>query len=69
MIITQSDIDIMAKDIKNLIQFMPRDKAFWSKFFDYYNQNHEKRIGMGCRPCFPKVYYFIKKEFEKQQTA
>ena len=33
----------------------------WIALFKFYNDHHEKKLQMGCGPCYPKVLGFIKK--------
>lgn len=33
----------------------------WQILFDYYNSKNAP-LSIGCRPCYAKVYFFIKKE-------
>lgn len=68
MTLTQSELDIMGRDIKNLIAKKPTNRGFWGKFFQYYNENHDVKLHMDCRSCYPKVYNFIKTQFEQQPT-
>lgn len=46
---------------KGMLEFISKREP-WLILFNYYNSKNEKKIYPGCRPCFPKVYYFIQKE-------
>lgn len=41
------------------------DRTFWGKYFDYYNENHDIKLHMSCRPCYSKVYQYIRNNFEQ----
>lgn len=32
----------------------------WKTLFEFYNKHNEKKLGMGCQPCFAKVVQWIK---------
>lgn len=32
----------------------------WSILFDFYNSKNQKKISMGCFPCYRKVYFFTR---------
>lgn len=49
-------------DPQNVIREFYSNKENWVTLFDYYNSKNEIKISPGCMPCFPKVYFFIKKE-------
>jgi hypothetical protein len=36
----------------------------WQELFKYYNENNTRHLGMGCIPCFTKVFLFIKSKIE-----
>lgn len=50
----------------------PTPNSQWKFLFDFYNSNlkaGEHRIGMGCRPCFDKVYQYCRTVLLSQLTA
>lgn len=49
---------------KGILEFLSKREE-WLTLFHYYNENNEKKIYPGCRPCFPKVYYFVQKQLAK----
>lgn len=42
------------------------ERSKWQTLFKFYNDNHEKKLGYGCAPCFGKVYFFVKQQIVKQ---
>lgn len=44
------------------LQYMKHE--MWKPLFQFYNDHHEKKLQMGCGPCYIKVLSFIKKEIE-----
>lgn len=35
----------------------------WKAYFDEYNADpNNRRLGMGCFPCYAKVFFYIKKK-------
>lgn len=50
---------------KGIMEFRAK-RMEWESLFKYYNENNEIKIYTSCRPCFPKVYYFIKMVLAKQ---
>lgn len=55
-----------------LFSSMNRYNPDWKKLFDFYNQKHETiglpTLGMGCMPCYAKVFSFVK-EYLKFKTT
>ncbi len=51
--------DIEIAQLKQTVMKMPRGNPLWIKEFHYYNSNHDKKLGMGCMPCYAKVLRFI----------
>lgn len=35
------------------------DKSIWEEPFRLYNEKHEKKLHMGYRGCYPRVYFFL----------
>lgn len=52
---------------KGMLEFLGKRKE-WLTLFHYYNEKNDKKIYPGCRPCFPKVYQFIKMELQNERT-
>jgi len=61
---TDSEIEWMKKHGYQYLKFGSRGvgKTIWSLAFEYYNANHEVKIGMSCAPCYVKVLNFIIKK-------
>jgi hypothetical protein len=45
-------------------QLKPRTELYekWKKAFDEYNSDHPQKLGMGCIPCYRKVFDYINKK-------
>lgn len=42
----------------------PVPNRHWKVLFDYYNSKNVKKLGMGCKPCFKKVFDFCLNELK-----
>lgn len=57
---TMIDIEHLKKTVGSR---MNNHDKMWKEAFRQYNEANEKKLGMGCRPCFFKVLQFhIQKE-------
>jgi hypothetical protein len=59
----------MSEDVIKAFNQITRDgikpnysRMHWQVLFNYYNASHEKKLSMGCTPCFFKVYNYLKQE-------
>lgn len=34
----------------------------WKVLFDFYNENHAIKLGIGCMPCYVKVRSYVKNQ-------
>lgn len=67
---TDDDIMAMAGTIQDpSLPYTAGKSSFWQKAFQYYNQQTDipRKLGMGCRPCYGKVFFYILKK-RLQQT-
>lgn len=62
---TIEDLEHMKRSIQ-MYPAISRD-PIWLRAFAEYNENHPNvlRLHMGCKVCYPKVYYFCKQQIEK----
>lgn len=47
---------------------MPHPSASWQVLFNFYNSKNHPKMGMGCLPCFSKVYFYVKKYLNENST-
>jgi hypothetical protein len=53
---------VAMKTITNEIR--PRTNlGLWKQAFDWYNENHQAKVNMTCRPCYFKVIDWCRKQF------
>ncbi len=57
-----SKLDLSVTGINNAM--MGKDE-YWKEAFELYNEGND-RLSMRCRPCYYKVYQFLK-EYERNQ--
>ncbi len=62
MEITREDLTKM----ESTLSIKHYDRPLWAKYFDCYNNNHEIKLHMDCKPCYFKVYNYIRMQFEQQ---
>jgi len=60
----KDDLDKLHKSLpEGMRQNM--NNPLWKQAFQEYNEapeNKSRPLGMGCRPCYAKVYYFLLKK-------
>lgn len=56
------EADMIALPALNEVMVQSRE---WTAAFLWYNRWNEKKYGMGCRPCYYKVYDALKKAKER----
>lgn len=73
-------MDITQKHLEGLLESVSEDDHMfnikydskkvkaWNEMFKFYNDNSGFHLGMGCRPCYGKVYTFISGYVQAEDT-
>lgn len=56
---TTEELDLMYTQSVNMSRPIPTQ--LWQRGFTFYNRNNDKKLGLGCTPCYYKVLLFIYK--------
>lgn len=70
--VTWNTKDQLIIDFLSVDPFSPVPNDKWSKLFNYYNSQlkvGEKGLGMSCRPCYAKVYEFLRQKLINECLA
>lgn len=43
---------------------IPSHNKNWKILFDYYNGENNTNLSTTCRPCYGKVYYYVKQRMQ-----
>lgn len=44
---------------------MPSDNPNWEVLFNFYNEHHERKLSLGCFPCYVKVYMWTRDKLKE----
>lgn len=48
------------EELKELLKTLGKRTPLWEKAFSIYNEHNAHKLSMNCKPCYGKVYNFIK---------
>ena len=48
------------EELKILLQTYGKVTPLWKRAFDIYNKHNAKKLSMSCKPCYAKVYSYLK---------